>query len=110
MPYRLLFRLLFSFEISRKTLLHQVEILTPEEKVAWNNIIITEAALKEVKGRLDEWLGGNHHTLSMLQLRKSYMAADLRHRALPTANKDYLSAEKKKLEDEIARLHQCQLR
>ena len=32
------------------------------------------------------------------------MAADLRNRALPTANKDYLSAEKKKVEDEIARL------
>jgi hypothetical protein len=32
------------------------------------------------------------------------MAADLRNRALPTANKDYLSAEKKKGEDEIARL------
>ena len=44
----------------------QVEILTPEEKVTRNNVIITEAALKEVKGRLDEWLGGNHHTLSML--------------------------------------------
>jgi hypothetical protein len=48
----------------------QVEFLTPEEKVAQNNVIITEAALKEVKGRLDEWLGGNHHTLSMLRFTK----------------------------------------
>jgi hypothetical protein len=32
------------------------------------------------------------------------MAADLRSRALPTASKDYLSAETKNIEDEIARL------
>jgi hypothetical protein len=46
----------------------QVGILMPEDKVAQNNIIITEAALKEAKGRLDEWLRDNHHTLSVLQL------------------------------------------
>ncbi len=73
----------------------QVEILTPEEKVARNNVIIMEAALKEAKERLDEWLSNNFHTLSMLRLRKSYMAADLRNRALPAANKEHLSAEKK---------------
>jgi nitrogen-specific signal transduction histidine kinase len=37
----------------------QVEILTPEEKVARNNIIITESALEEVKELLEEWLGDN---------------------------------------------------
>jgi hypothetical protein len=37
----------------------QVEILTPEEKVARSNIIITESALEEVKELLEEWLGDN---------------------------------------------------
>jgi hypothetical protein len=82
----------------------QVEILTPEEKVARNNIIITESALEEAKESLEEWLGDNHHTLSMLRLRKSYMTDDLRNRALPSENRAYLSMEKKRVEDEIARL------
>jgi hypothetical protein len=53
---------------------------------------------------LEEWLRDNHHILSMLQLRKTYMTADLRNRALPSANKAYLSMEKKRVEDETARL------
>jgi hypothetical protein len=65
----------------------QVEVLMTEEKVAWNNII-TEAAAKEANERLEQWLSDNFHILSMLILRKSYMAADLRYWALPTATKE----------------------
>jgi hypothetical protein len=82
----------------------QVEILTPEEKVARNNIIIADAAGKEAKEGLEEWLTNNFHTLSMLRLRKSYVAADLRNWELPVANRAHLSAEKSRLEDEIKRL------
>jgi hypothetical protein len=57
----------------------QVEILTPEEKMAQNNIIITDAAGKEAKERLEQWLTDNFHNLSMLRLQKSYLAADLRN-------------------------------
>ncbi len=57
----------------------QVEILTPEEKVARNNIIIADAAGKEAKERLEQWLTDNFHNLSMLRLQKSYLAADLRN-------------------------------
>jgi uncharacterized protein YdcH (DUF465 family) len=72
----------------------QVEILMTEEKVAWDNII-TEAAAKEANERLEQWLSDNFHT---------FMAADLRNWALPTATKEHLSAEKNRLEDEISRL------
>ena len=57
----------------------QVEILTPEEKMAQNNIIITDAAGKEAKERLEQWLTDNFHNLSILRLQKSYLAADLRN-------------------------------
>jgi hypothetical protein len=82
----------------------QVEILTPEEKVAQNNIIIANAAGKEAKERMEQWLTDNFHTLSMLRLQKTYVAADLRNWELPVANRAHLSAEKSRLEDEIKRL------
>ena len=80
----------------------QVVILSPEEKIARNNIIIAEVALAEAKKRLEEWQHNTSHTLSHLRLQKSYVVAALKNRALLNAQKDHMLAEKKRIEDNVS--------
>jgi hypothetical protein len=74
----------------------QVEILSPEEKIARNNIIIADVAPTEAKKRLEEWHGNTTHTLSNLHLQRSYVVAVLKNRSLLNAQIDNMLAEKKK--------------
>jgi hypothetical protein len=87
-------------------IIHHVEILSPEEKTACNNIIIAEVALAEAKKRFEEWQGSTSHTLSRLNLQKSCIVYALKNRALMNAQKDHMLAEKKRIEDNVSMMVQ----
>jgi len=44
----------------------QVEVISPEEKVARNNIIISEISLEQAKERLEEWHAKSNLTIGRL--------------------------------------------
>ncbi len=60
--------------------MEQVEVISPEEKVACNNIRISEVSLEQAKERLEEW-----H--ACLRLEKTYITSLLRSRTLTTEQK-----------------------
>ncbi len=56
----------------------QVEMISPEEMVACNNIIISKLSLEQAKERLEEWHATSNPTLARLLLEKSYISSTLR--------------------------------
>jgi hypothetical protein len=56
----------------------QVEVISPEEKVARNSIIILEVSLEQAKQRLEDWHMESDHTLARLRLEKSYIVSTMK--------------------------------
>jgi hypothetical protein len=53
-------------------------MISPEEKVTCNNIIISEVSLDLAKEMLEDWHAMSNHKLARLWLEKSYITLTLR--------------------------------
>jgi len=84
----------------------QVEVISPEEKIARNNIIVAEGTLEQARERLEEWHATSNPILSRLRLEKSYIISSLRSRTLTTEQKAHIALEKETKEREISELVQ----
>jgi hypothetical protein len=82
----------------------QVEMISPEEKVARNNIIISEVSLEKAKERLENWHATSNPTLARLRLEKSYITSTPRSRMLTNEQRNHITMEKHLKERRITEL------
>lgn len=84
----------------------QVEIVSPEEKVARNSIVIAEASLEQGKDRLEVWHTEHDHEVARLRLERSYIASSLRGRGLSNEQRICYTLERDNKDREITQLIQ----
>jgi len=84
----------------------QVEIVSPEEKVARNSIVIAEASLDQGKDRLEVWHTEHDHEVARLRLERSYIASSLRGRELSNEQRIRYTLERDNKDREITQLIQ----
>ncbi len=84
----------------------QVEIVSPEEKVARNSIVIAEASLDQGKERLEVWHTEHDHEVARLRLERSYIASSLRGRELSNKQRKRFTVERDNKDREITQLIQ----
>ncbi len=82
----------------------QVEVLSPEEKVGCNNIIIANITFEEAKEKLTNWTSNREVDLEMYRMEKCQLNHALRNRNTPCAELESLNLEKVELENRIAAL------
>jgi hypothetical protein len=79
-------------------------MISPEIKVACNNIIISKVSLEQAKKRLEEWPATSNPTLARLQLEKSYITSTLRSQTLTNEQRNHITMEKQLKERKIIEL------
>ena len=79
----------------------RVEVLSPEEKVARNSIIIAETGLQESKKTLEEWQSDTFFTFNNLRLLKSNISSALKRRTLTEDERNNLRSEREIAEGNI---------
>jgi len=72
----------------------QVELISREEKVARNSIIIAEVSLEQVKNRVEKWHKESDHVLARFQVERSYIVYSLRSRGLTNEPRNGITAER----------------
>jgi hypothetical protein len=79
----------------------QVEVLSPEEKVGRNNIIIANVTLQEAKEKLVNWTANREVDLEMYRMEKCQLNHALRSKNTPRIELESLNLEKLELENRI---------
>jgi hypothetical protein len=82
----------------------QVELISPEEKVARNSIIISKVSVVQAKDRVEQWHLESDNVLARHRLEKSYIVSALKNRTLTNEQRTAISAEKAQKEAIITEL------
>jgi hypothetical protein len=72
----------------------QVELISPEKKVARNSIIIAEVSLEQAKDRGEKWHLESDHALARFRVERSYIFSSLKSRGLTNEQRNGITAER----------------
>jgi hypothetical protein len=82
----------------------QVELISPEEKVTRNSIIISEVSIEQAKERVEQWHMESDPILARHRLEKSYMVSALKDRTLTIEQRNAISVGKEQKETIITQM------
>ena len=72
----------------------QVELISPEEKVASNSIMIAESSLEQAKDRVEKWHMELDHVLARFRVERSYIVSSLKCHGLTNEQRNRITAER----------------
>jgi len=72
----------------------QVGLISPEEKVARNSIIIAKDSLEHAKDRVEKWHMELDHVLARFRVERSYIVSSLKCHGLTNEQRNRITAER----------------